>query len=159
MHPRTKATLEDLRRVDWFRHVGVRDTEAADILSSWQEAIESCSSLEWENLCLEAVNQYCARLVERSPERFREWNDIVDRVKPLTEELVQEKTKKAIEENDLPQVFLDTVGWDILHLCVEAEYADVYPPGFYASQAFWYVKGHFPCGWKGEFPEGRLVIY
>ena len=80
-------------------------------------------------------------------------------LKPVTQALVREKTKRVIEENDLPKVFLDTVDWDILHLCMEAEYADVYPPGFFASQAFWYVKGHFPCGWKGEFPKGKLVIY
>ena len=42
---------------------------------------------------------------------------------------------------------------------MEAEFADVYPPGFYASQAYWYVKGHFPCGWQGEFPNGTLIIY
>jgi len=52
------------------------------------------------------------------------------------------------------------VQWEILGVCMEAEYADVYPPGFYASQAYWYVKGHFPCGWEGgEFPKGKLIIY
>jgi hypothetical protein len=59
----------------------------------------------------------------------------------------------------VPGAFVDTVDWDILHVCMEAEYADVYPPGFFASQAFWYVQGHFPCGWEGEFPAGRLVLY
>lgn len=59
MHPRTVATLDKLRQAAWFSYVGVKDTEAAIVLSSWGEAIESCSSLEWENLCLEAVNQYC----------------------------------------------------------------------------------------------------
>jgi hypothetical protein len=56
-------------------------------------------------------------------------------------------------------VFENMVQWDILHVCMEAEYADVYPPGFYASQAYWYVKGHYPCGWQGEFPKGKLIIY
>jgi hypothetical protein len=65
----------------------------------------------------------------------------------------------VVAEHDLPKVFLDTVDWDILNLCMEAEYADVYPPGFYASQAYWYLKGHFPCGWQGAFPKGKLVIY
>ena len=57
------------------------------------------------------------------------------------------------------QKSLSAVQWDILHVCMEAEYADVYPPGFYASQAYWYVKGHFPCGWQGEFPNGKLIVY
>lgn len=65
-----------------------------------------------------------------------------------------------ISEQGLPKIFLDMVDWDILHLCMEAEYAEVYPPGFYASQAYWYMQGHFPCGWQGPFPKGgKLVIY
>jgi hypothetical protein len=159
MHPRTKATIEQLKQAQWFRCVGVRDTDAAEVLSSWYEAVESCSSPEWEDLCMEAANQYRARLAERSPKLFRRWNDIVAELKPVTQALVLEKTGTVIQENDLPKTFLDTVDWDILNMCMEAEYADVYPPGFFASQAYWYVKGHFPCGWRGEFPKGNLVVY
>jgi hypothetical protein len=159
MHPRTKATLEQLRRADWFHRVGVRDTDAAEVLSSWYEAIESCSSPEWEGLCLEAANQYCARLAEKSAQRFERWNDIAAEIKPVAQALVRAKIKHVVEENDLPKAFVDTVDWDIVHLCMESEYADVYPPGFFASQAYWYLKGHFPCGWEGEFPGGKLVIY
>lgn len=159
MHPRTEATLENLRKSQWFRCVGVCDTDAAEILSSWQEAIKSCSSPEWEELCTEAANQYRERLAERSPREFQKWNDIVLKIKPVVQTLVREKTDQVVGENDLPKVFVDTVDWDILHLCMESEYADVYPPGFFASQAYWYVKGHFPCGWQGDFPKGKLIVY
>jgi hypothetical protein len=71
----------------------------------------------------------------------------------------REKTRAVAETHALPKVFEDTVQWDVLHLCMEAEYADVYPPGFFASQAYWYVAGRFPCGWEGKFPAGRLVVY
>lgn len=129
MHPRTEATLDRLRHEDWFRNVGVRDTEVADVLSSWGEAIESCGSLELENLCLEVVNQYSARLIERSPRDYGTWNDVVLSVRPAAQALVREKTRKVVADNDLPKLFVDTVDWDILHVCMEAEFADIYPPG------------------------------
>jgi hypothetical protein len=159
MHPRTVATLDKLGRAHWFTCVGTEDTNAALVLQSWQEAIEYCSSVAWENLCLEAANHYCERLLERSTDRFNQWNDIVVELKPVTESLVQRKTADVVHENNLPKVFENTVQWDILHVCMEAEFADVYPPGFYASQAYWYVRGRFPCGWEGEFPKGRLIIF
>src|ERR1700736_230171 len=158
MHSRTIATLDKLEKAAWFSRVGVRDTEAAIVLSSWQEAVAHCGSLEWENLCLEAQNQYCERLVERSRERFEKWNDLVDEVKRTTIPFVRRKIEPVVRENSLPNVFEDMVQWDIMGVCMEAEYADVYPPGFYGSQAYWYVKGHFPCGWQGTFPEGVLFI-
>lgn len=159
MQPQTRATLEHLETAKWFANVGVKDAQKAMVLSSWQEAIEQCSSAEWENLCLEAVNQYCERLAQCSPERFNQWNEVVASLKPITEALVRRKIETGVREHDLPKVFEETVQWDILHVCMEAEYADVYQPGFYASQAYWYVKGHFPCGWQGDFPNGTLVVF
>ena len=108
---------------------------------------------------MEAANQFRSRLLERSKKRYREWNEVVEAVKPESARLVREKIERVVSENQLPKVFEDTVQWDILHVCMEAEFADVYPPGFYASQAYWYVAGHFPCGWKGRFPAGTLVVY
>jgi hypothetical protein len=159
MHPRTVATVDKLDKVEWFTRVGKKDTTRTRVLSSWPEAIEHCGSLEWENLCLEAVNQYCARLVERSREQFNKWNDIAGELKLETIPFVKRKIEAVVREHRLPQVFENMVQWDILHVCMEAEYADVYQPGFYASQAYWYLKGHFPCGWEGRFPEGNLIIY
>jgi hypothetical protein len=159
MHPRTIATLEQLEQAKWFVNVGVQDTQSAIVLSSWKEAIEHCSSIEWENLCLEAMNQYRERLVEISSQRFAQWNEIVNALKPTTMPFVRRKIERVVQENNLHVVFENTVQWDILGVCMEAEYADVFKPGYYASQAYWYVKGHFPCGWQGDFPNGRLIIF
>jgi len=159
MHPRTLATLEQLKNGDWFSRVGIKDTDAAIVLSSWPEAIGYCSSIEWENLCLEASNQLRERLLKTSKDRFVKWNDIAIELKKTTRPFVRQKIEPIVREQRLPKMFEDTVQWDILGVCMEAEYADVVPPGFYASQAYWYTKGHFPCGWEGEFPEGKLIIY
>lgn len=158
MHGRTEATLQDLSRAYWFSRVGLPETDV-EVLSSWQQAVEGSSSPDWRDLCLEAANQYRERLVERSVERFRRWNDLVAEIRPVAQLLVREKTRDVVVKNDLPIAFLNAVDWDIIHVCMEAEYADVYPPGFYASQAYWYANGRFPCGWQGEFPTGKLIIY
>lgn len=160
MHPRTAATLDELRNIQWFMNVGRNDTDAANVLPDWSSAIESCGSSDWENLCLEAANQYRERLLEKDPACLNTWNNLVASIRPVVTELVREKTAAVVKDNALPKSFIDAVAWDILHLCMEAEYADVHSPGFYASQGFWYMKGHFPCGWYGPFPNGgRLVIF
>ena len=159
MHQRTISNLIELENTKWFVNVGKPDSEHVIFLTSWNNAINSCTGTEWESLCQEAVNQYRTRLLERDKQRFRDWNVLVREIKKSTVPLVLSKTKNVVDTNQLPKRFIDTVQWDILHLCMEAEYADVFPPGFFASQAFWYMKGHFPCGWKGEFPDGQLVVF
>ena len=84
---------------------------------------------------------------------------MIDELKPIVEEFVEEKCKAVVAENDVPRSFVQSVNCDILHACIEAEYSDVYPPGFFASQAYWYCTGRFPCGWKGDFPDGQQGIY
>jgi hypothetical protein len=159
MHPRTVATLEVLDKAVWFSRVGVKATEVAIVLSSWEEAIEHCSSIEWENLGLEAANQYRERLVVNSKERFRKWNEIAEEVRTIAIPFVREKIDMVRQEYNLPEVFVNTVEWDIIHLCMEAEYADLCPPGYYAGLAYWYKAGHFPCGASGEFQQRKLVVY
>lgn len=160
MHPRTLATLQRLEAASWFCKVGKLDTENPIIvLSSWGEAMEHCQSPDWGALKLEAANRYRERLIERSKERFELWNIIAKGLKSTTIPFVSRMLEEVIRKNNLPKAFQDTVQWDVLHLCMEAEYADVLPPGFYAAQGYWYTCGHFPCGWQGEFPKGTRIIF
>jgi hypothetical protein len=163
MHPETKATLEQLETANWFSQVGtmygITQPGKVIVLTSWQEAIERCSSIEWESLCMEAQNQYCERLYERSKERFQRWNEVAAMLKAITIPFVQRKIEVVVRRHSLPTVFENMVQWDILGVCMESEFADMYPPGFFASNAYWYTKGHFPCGWQGDFPNGTLIIY
>lgn len=159
MNQSTILTLKKLEAASWFSHVGHADTDKAIVLKNWDEAIAHCESVEWENLCLEAVNNYWVKLSERQPDRLGSWNDLAGEIKRISIPLVKSKIASVVTDNSLPKVFEDVVQWDILHVCMEAEYADIYPPGFYAGQAYWYVNGHFPCGWKGDFPSGTLIIY
>src|SRR5258708_3002783 len=150
MNSNTAAALQRLDEAEWFSCVGIKDTENTIVLSSWDEAIKHCSSLKWENLCLEATNQYRERLVERSRDRFVKWNDVGLGIRGVGKGLGDGKIGAVVGGHHLPNVFRQCVGWDIGHLCMEMEYADVFPPGFYSSQAYWYERGHFPCGWKGR---------
>jgi hypothetical protein len=121
--------------------------------------MRTCASAVWQDLLVEAASRYSEAVARRSPDAFASWNAIVDELRPRVVDLVRKKTAEVISRNGLPPAFPQTVQWDTLQLLLESEYADVYPPGFFASQAFWYADGHFPCGWRGEFPEGQLVVY
>jgi hypothetical protein len=161
MQPRTAATVEQLRESQWFARVGIHDAPSTAVFaSSWQEAIDLCSAAEWENYQLEAANLFREALFRKSPLRYAEWNNHVLAVRPVAIEIAQERC--AAVELDVPDRgrFLESVEWDMIHLLVEAEYADVLEPGFFCRLGWWYVNGHFPCGWRGPFSiEGRLVVY
>ena len=41
----------------------------------------------------------------------------------------------------------------------EIRYHDLTLATYYMLPASWIFKGHFPCGYEGEYPDGKLVIY
>lgn len=159
MRGATRATLDELRSSDWFSRVGIQEAEHAIVLASWDEALASSQSLGWENLCQEAVNRYRGQIRRLNPQVLRHWNETVRLIKPHTMALVKQKLDEAHAHRSVPLEIEDAVQWDMLHACIEAELSEEVPPGFFASQAFWYVRGHFPCGWRGSFPEGSLIIF
>ena len=159
MHQQTRAMLELLRDAHWFSRVGVHDTLDAIVLASWHEAVAHCDALDWENLGIDMMNAYRRRLQLRSKECWAKWNDTVNALKEDLIPFVHGKVEGVVREHRLPKAFEDTVQWDMLFVCMEAEHADVCPVGFYTNLASWYAKGHFPCGWKGVFPQGMLIIY
>jgi hypothetical protein len=87
------------------------------------------------------------------------WNVLAKDLKLTTIPFVARTLKEVALKNGLPKAFEDAVQWDVLHLCMEAEYADVFPTGFYAAQGYWYTCGHFPCGWQGAFPKGTRIVF
>lgn len=159
MHPRTVATLNELEAATWFSNVGHAGSKEVMVVGSWEEALRYCTSEEWSDIQEQAAGHYSELIAARDAERFKEWNEVVRELKKRTVDLVKAKVREVVERERLPKEFEDTVQWDVLHLAIESEYADIYPPGFFASQAYWYIQGRFPCGWRGEFPVGQLVIF
>ena len=161
----TVATLDELSQATWFSEVGKPlklDPSVEDkvyLCKTWDEAITHCSKISWENIQIKAGNTLSRRVIQVSPERFKVWNEVAGKVRPLALELVASKIDEVKAKKQLPQSFEHRVKWDIIHLLMEAEYSDIVQPAFFAAQSYWYVTGRFPCGWKGEFPNGKLVVF
>jgi hypothetical protein len=151
--------LKDLASANWFCRVGKHDVQAAKVVGSWEEAINSCLRLAWENVGLDASNAMTRRFSRDFPVRYQEWGAIATRVRSATDDLIQRKVRNFVNERKLPEEIVPHIGWDISHLLMESEYADLCKPAFFSVLGFYYVRGHFPCGWEGDFPNGRLVVY
>ncbi len=160
MQPSTIVALDELTAIEWFAHVGEKvPHERIVVLSSWKAAVAHCSSDEWEQMRLDSVNRTRATIHRASETRFHEWKQVMDEVKRATVPLVERKVAAVRQANRLPLEFENCVQWDILHYCMEHEYCDILPPGTYRGLAYWYLKGRFPCGWDGQPPDGRMIVY
>jgi hypothetical protein len=163
MKTRTKDLLGRLDGSDWFSTVGQPLPEplrgSVIPVSSWVEAVECCSSIEWENFGLEQRNQLTMNLSSHARDRYRKWNDITDSIKKVIEPLVAKKlasvAKKIGGATGRKQI-QNNVKWDMLGACMELEYSDVREPNFFCGLMELYYAGRFPCGW-GEVDDAGKV--
>lgn len=151
--------LQDLR---WFSHVG-EEIKAAKVrlVFSWKEAIKICKNKDYQNILIEMRNILSEKLCFSFRERFRLWNGLASELRPIIVKILEKSNiPLIIKEKKLPKVFIDSVRWDISAACMELEYADCVPSRFFTEKMEWYLAGHFPCGWEGDFPQGgRLIVF
>lgn len=152
MHSRTQKAIENLSQIQWFSRVGCLETEQVVTVSGWKEAIRYCSQRKWEKIQLEAANLIRDNIIRNgSLQRYGLWNEVVNETKPLLMDILDQNLSPLIEKERLPPVIRQCVQWDMIHFLVECEFQDVYPHGFFHQLAVWYGKGHFPCGWNGNY--------
>lgn len=153
---------EELFALRWFSECGKQTTMQMPFdcyqVSSWAQASELSSAIDWENTTLEARNELTDSIRRDQSDQKQDWNEITKIAKseivfPLTEKF----WKSFAAENGLGKPFIDCVQWDILAACMERAYER---PQFFTVLLGVYSAGHFPCGWaSGEYPSGHLLFW
>jgi len=159
LKPETTEKFDSLACMNWFSALGKPCEGPFVILSSWDDAIRHCGSPEWKKLTLKAAKRYSDAVFRRGREQSQHWNIVAGAVRSIVLPLVAAKVHSVGVANNLPDEFEASVRQDLIWFGLECEFADVVPPSFFASQIYWYTQGRFPCGWKGEFPEGKLILF
>lgn len=159
-----KEFIERLNKIDWFSNCGkplknVINYEV-DYVKSWTVASKMCRDVEWSNITLEANNELTAYLHKHFPEKYHnKWNKIVSEAKTHMERIVYPKIRNFQTENNLDDEFYNSVIWDVLGIVMAYAYKECKEPSFYTELLKVYESGNFPCGWKGKWPKGKLVVY
>lgn len=156
----TKELLHRLEVVDWFCNAGKPAQVHAEVqlLQEWSQAVEVCASQASEDAGLEASNELTAQLAAHHREADKLWNSKIEEVKPLVVRLIQSKLAvpgvALMIPSERRKTLLDAIQWDLLGLCMAYEYQDLVPISrYYELLEYWYLAGHFPCGWIGEVPD------
>jgi len=153
-----------LKAIDWFAKCGEPAefdlTMNVERVKTWPQAMKECGAQSWEDVQLEAQNQLTLTLHNRDRERYQDWNDITRRFKndvitPLTKKVWQPFQKA----HGLDINLVHSVQWDILAAMMEnAHISSNHGSFFFLELLTVYETGHFPCEWRGKWPQGELLV-
>lgn len=161
--PLDLQVTDRIEAIQWFNKCGskidVNITTPFQRVSSWNAAKASYSEIKWDNIKLETSGNLSVLLLKNYPDKRGNWNALVKEVKEFLNLRVKNKLILVREQYLLNQTFVDVVMWDLLHAVMETIYLDCNPPIFYLNLLYIYELQHFPCGWKGKWPSGSLLIF
>ncbi|MFO1488055.1 MAG: hypothetical protein U1F65_06225 [Verrucomicrobiota bacterium] len=160
MNLNTLKVVELLEGKTWFGAAGKQNDAEYSHAPSWLHALASCNGSDWMSVFDAGFEILTAKVQSRSLSRYQEWNVHIGEVRPLLVELIKRKAGKIMADHQLPEQFFWSVYAGLLGIAMECEYADIADPGFFTNEILpCYLRGHFPCGWEGQFPNGHLVVY
>lgn len=154
-----------LNATEWFSRCGqsvsLQPSMPVEQVTSWPAALKQCSDPRWENVQLESQNQLSSRLHRHDPRAYARWNQLVaDYKAAVIDRLTQERWLPYQMRHGLDARFVSSVQWDVLGALLENGYlGSGHGCSFFLELLPLYEGGHFPCGWKGEWPDGALLVY
>ncbi len=149
--------VEEMKPIKWFGHSGepcekyllVRsvydayDNWNADYLSVWEPHTDLLEKLAEEIIGGDAVDDIFKTVsAALGDDIYRAWGDFRARA-------------GLEEENTLDSEIADMVKRDLCWAAVETA---LNKPGFFTELINVYRDGRFPCGWEGDYPNGKFAV-
>ncbi|MPQ31917.1 hypothetical protein E4V42_10790 [Clostridium estertheticum] len=157
--------VERLEKINWFKNCGkplsislMYDVNYAKDINS---VIKHISSTRWGNIGLEEKNDLTSYLFKNYPNKYHQvWNELVENIKEniminIKNEAIKMANNKGLNDNSI----IGHIEWDILIIIMAFTYSEYKEPTFYKEILRIYESGNIPCGWKGTYPNGRIIIY
>ncbi|WP_340399400.1 hypothetical protein [Paenibacillus sp. FSL H8-0079] len=160
-----KEIFDRIDSIHWFTNCGTPIAQGSIkqsivLIDGWVQAEKWYSATSWEHTTLEARNTLTEFLHRKYPNQDAEWNKKVEDAKGYIDSSLSAKLHSYKDQYQLDHIFVDCVKWDVLHAIMEFAYTDCKRlPHFFLDLLQIYENGHFPCGWEGDYPNGKLVVY
>lgn len=159
-----KAQLQSLHDEvlgwNWFQSVGTGRIPGVLRVSGWDAACEAIADIESENAQLGRSNRLSAFLDSNFRDEYQKWNLFVTKAKPFVAELALRVTAPyKTQTKSFHKLFNDTVKWDLNYFFVADCFSHVKLFEDFDDLVSLYERGFFPCGWKGEYPNGKMIVF
>ncbi|MGG0334915.1 hypothetical protein [Priestia aryabhattai] len=158
------AVVEAITSNDWLEYCGGETNlpkgSNYSYLSNKKVVNKNVKGVKWENICLEERNNLTGYLAKNKPELYnKNWNVLVREVKTEVLPKVVDKIENQVSILGLSSDIANSVKFDIINIIMVLTYEKYYNSDFYTSMLDIYLSGHIPCGWDGDYPNGKILVY
>ncbi|URZ14177.1 hypothetical protein [Clostridium felsineum] len=167
MEQLVKKSVEDmvkrLKNISWFENCESTNATSKYAISYAKDVdsvIKHCSSTRWENLLLDKEQDVSSYITVYRVKTKYPWDDVVTIIKkeilPEILEIIEEKWNSKYGESKEIKLEIYSTIFTFLVLYAFREYKE---EPFHNELLSIYEQGYFPCGWKGTYPRGKIIIF
>jgi len=154
------GVFDALAATQWFSAVGQSVPAQAIAVATWDEAL---SLLERQRPAgYHGHIAAPARLLEDAP-AYGEGSEYAPYYEKAYVEVSRTAGYSAFYPATLSDAARDALDEYLHHftdwLIIEVLISDVVPCTFFREQLQWFHAGHFPCGWDGDWPVGKMKVF
>lgn len=150
---------KQVEKIPFFLHVKEPIESKFAPVASWSEAERHCTSIKWRDIQADIKSKYIHNLVEKHNVPLVSWNEDVRILRESIGPVIQDKLRGYAENLFLFHKVVASVRWDFLAIGMARYYEAVYADYYYHQLLKLYISGRFPCGWSGDWPEGKLILF
>lgn len=157
-----KEFVESILNCQWLQRCGQIDSLGFEVeyLNNKKVVEKNINSVKWENICLDKKGDFTTYLFKNHKAEYNKyWNDEVETIKEQYLSKITEKVNMALINSGLSVDILDDISMNLLSIFMLEYYSEYYSCDFYNKMLKIYLAGHLPCGWIGEYPDGKFIVY
>lgn len=157
---KSKQYLRCLESANLFKNVGKPLDGTFARVESWDTALASYRMVESDNVSIRASNELANQLPRPV---YQQWNRVSAAAKEPVLKILEKKIAESVSMNYAPESMLElyklNMAWDLVHKIFECEFAEYLTTSYFGEKTELYLGGYFPCGWEGDYPIGRFIVY
>lgn len=157
-----ESFIKKILECEWLRNCGSEFDLGFEVeyIKSRSKAEKLIKSMKWENVCLETGGDFTVFLHKNHKEDYNKyWNEVVIRIKNEYISIISEKIEIAVAEFNDKEAILNDMKFNLITLFMLNFYSEYYSSDFYNKMLKIYLSGHLPCGWSGNYAEGKFIVY
>ena len=89
----------------------------------------------------------------------KNWNVLAGEVRSEVIPQIIDKIEECVKKNNLPDSVIKYIKSNLIIILITDAYSDYYVSEFYRRLLKIYTSGHLPCGWEGNYPSGKIIVF
>lgn len=147
----------------WFENCGDKEVVYENLDYIWakdmKDVEKNVNSIKWENMYIEEMNEITMFLDMNYLELSMLWNEQIEMIERKYMVELRKRIREAANKHSLPERVVSQVGYALKIIFICEFYSEQYHSEFYENLLEIYLSGHLPCGYKGRYRKGSIIIY